>query len=169
MDERYNFQAIEAKWQRRWEEEETFRAEEDSAKPKFYGLEFFPYPSGAGLHVVGVYRCRPQLTEEAVVDGQKPVAGHVAGERGGSIQYGHGVLASRRPGRTDVHRHRPADGTRPADPRAWHVLPPGLALLASEAFETAHDGPDRHAVHAAEPPEHAAMEQLRLDELLHLA
>src|SRR5436305_12995155 len=51
MDERYNFQAIEAKWQKRWEEEETFRAEEDSAKPKFYGLEFLPYPSGAGLHV----------------------------------------------------------------------------------------------------------------------
>src|SRR5439155_76712 len=38
-----------------------------------------------------------------------------------------------------------------------------------EAFEAAHDGPDRDAVHAAEPPEHAAMEQLPLDELLHLA
>ena len=39
----------------------------------------------------------------------------------------------------------------------------------AEAFEAAHDGPDRDAVHAAEPPEHAAMEQLPLDELLHLA
>ena len=68
-----------------------------------------------------------------------------------------------------MHGHRSADGTRPADPRAWHVLAPGLPLLASEAFEAAHDGPDRDAVHAAEPPEHAAMEQLPLDELLHLA
>jgi leucyl-tRNA synthetase len=51
MDEPYNFREIEAKWQRRWDEERTFRAVEDTGKPKFYGLEFFPYPSGAGLHV----------------------------------------------------------------------------------------------------------------------
>ena len=51
MDERYNFQEIEAKWQRRWAEEQTFRAEDFSAKPKFYVLEMFPYPSGAGLSV----------------------------------------------------------------------------------------------------------------------
>jgi leucyl-tRNA synthetase len=51
MDERYNFRDIETKWQRRWEEEGTFRASENSYRPKFYGLEFFPYPSGAGLHV----------------------------------------------------------------------------------------------------------------------
>ena len=47
MEERYNFQEIEAKWQKRWEEEQTFRAEEFSEKPKFYVLEMFPYPSGA--------------------------------------------------------------------------------------------------------------------------
>jgi leucyl-tRNA synthetase len=51
MDESYNFGEIEAKWQRRWVDERTFRAVEDTRKPKFYGLEFFPYPSGAGLSV----------------------------------------------------------------------------------------------------------------------
>jgi leucyl-tRNA synthetase len=51
MDDRYNFREIEAKWQQRWDAERTFRAPDDSDKPKFYGLEFFPYPSGAGLHV----------------------------------------------------------------------------------------------------------------------
>jgi leucyl-tRNA synthetase len=51
MDEQYNFREIEAKWQQRWEEEKTFRAPDQSDRPKFYGLEFFPYPSGAGLHV----------------------------------------------------------------------------------------------------------------------
>jgi leucyl-tRNA synthetase len=51
MEERYNFREIEAKWQERWAAERTFRAPDRSDKPKFYGLEFFPYPSGAGLHV----------------------------------------------------------------------------------------------------------------------
>ena len=51
MEERYDFREIEAKWQRRWEAERTFRAPDHSDQPKFYGLEFFPYPSGAGLHV----------------------------------------------------------------------------------------------------------------------
>jgi leucyl-tRNA synthetase len=48
---RYNPAAIEPAWQARWEAEETFRTDEDPAKPKFYGLVMFPYPSGAGLHV----------------------------------------------------------------------------------------------------------------------
>ena len=51
MDERYNFRAIESKWQARWEREKTFRAPDRSDRPKFYALEMFPYPSGAGLHV----------------------------------------------------------------------------------------------------------------------
>src|SRR2546427_109867 len=51
MDDRYNFREIEARWQQRWEADRTFRAPDVSDKPKFYGLEFFPYPSGAGLHV----------------------------------------------------------------------------------------------------------------------
>jgi leucyl-tRNA synthetase len=51
MDKQYPFREIEARWQERWAEERTFHASEDSEKPKFYGLEFFPYPSGAGLHV----------------------------------------------------------------------------------------------------------------------
>ena len=48
---KYDFAAIEPKWQRRWEEAKVYAAEERSAKPKFYGLVEFPYPSGQGLHV----------------------------------------------------------------------------------------------------------------------
>ena len=48
---KYDFAAIEPKWQRRWEEAKVFAAQDNSAKPKFYGLIEFPYPSGQGLHV----------------------------------------------------------------------------------------------------------------------
>jgi leucyl-tRNA synthetase len=47
----YQPQQIEPKWQRYWEEHKTFRTTEDKDKPKFYALDMFPYPSGAGLHV----------------------------------------------------------------------------------------------------------------------
>lgn len=47
----YNFREIEKKWQKRWEEQQTYRVVEDSSKKKFYVLNMFPYPSGAGLHV----------------------------------------------------------------------------------------------------------------------
>ena len=47
----YPFREIEEKWQNHWETEKTFKAEDYSDKPKFYVLDMFPYPSGAGLHV----------------------------------------------------------------------------------------------------------------------
>jgi len=47
----YNFNEIEAKWQKYWAESQTFRADNNSPKPKYYVLDMFPYPSGAGLHV----------------------------------------------------------------------------------------------------------------------
>ena len=47
----YDFQSIERKWQAWWAENKTFKVSEDPAKPKFYVLDMFPYPSGAGLHV----------------------------------------------------------------------------------------------------------------------
>ncbi|MCM3785769.1 leucine--tRNA ligase [Neobacillus mesonae] len=47
----YNPQAIEPKWQQHWDENKTFKTHEDADKPKFYALDMFPYPSGAGLHV----------------------------------------------------------------------------------------------------------------------
>jgi leucyl-tRNA synthetase len=47
----YDPKAIEGRWQRRWLEERTFRAEIDPSRPKFYVLDMFPYPSGEGLHV----------------------------------------------------------------------------------------------------------------------
>ena len=47
----YNFSAIEKKWQKFWLENKTFRTESGGDKPKFYCLDMFPYPSGAGLHV----------------------------------------------------------------------------------------------------------------------
>ncbi|MFC4652830.1 leucine--tRNA ligase [Lactococcus nasutitermitis] len=47
----YNHKEIEAKWQKYWAENHTFRTGTDKTKPKFYALDMFPYPSGAGLHV----------------------------------------------------------------------------------------------------------------------
>ncbi len=47
----YNFLEIEKKWQSWWAENKTYKAEEDASKPKYYVLDMFPYPSGAGLHV----------------------------------------------------------------------------------------------------------------------
>ena len=47
----YYFNKIEAKWQKYWAENQTFKAENFSEKPKYYVLDMFPYPSGAGLHV----------------------------------------------------------------------------------------------------------------------
>jgi len=48
---KYDFKATEAKWQKIWDEEKTFKTKDDKTMPKFYGLIEFPYPSGAGLHV----------------------------------------------------------------------------------------------------------------------
>ena len=50
-EKKYDFAAIESKWQKYWEEHQTFKAENGSKKPKFYALVEFPYPSGAGMHV----------------------------------------------------------------------------------------------------------------------
>src|SRR3954470_9240942 len=47
----YNFRETETKWQAYWASNETFKAENTSHKPKYYVLDMFPYPSGAGLHV----------------------------------------------------------------------------------------------------------------------
>ena len=47
----YDFRAIEAKWQKEWRERGTYKVEVDPSRPKFYVLDMFPYPSGAGLHV----------------------------------------------------------------------------------------------------------------------
>ena len=47
----YDFERIDAKWQKIWDEKQAFTAKEDHTKPKFYGLVEFPYPSGAGMHV----------------------------------------------------------------------------------------------------------------------
>ncbi len=47
----YNFRDIEKKWQQRWVEQKTYQVAEDNSKKKFYVLNMFPYPSGAGLHV----------------------------------------------------------------------------------------------------------------------
>ena len=54
----YNFREIEKKWQQRWVEEKTYQVTEDESKQKFYVLNMFPYPSGAGLHVghPGIHR-----------------------------------------------------------------------------------------------------------------
>lgn len=48
---RYDHRFIETKWQKYWEDNQTFKAETDQSKPKYYVLDMFPYPSGSGLHV----------------------------------------------------------------------------------------------------------------------
>ena len=47
----YSFNEIEAKWQAYWAKHQTFAARDDFNAPKYYVLDMFPYPSGAGLHV----------------------------------------------------------------------------------------------------------------------
>lgn len=47
----YNFNSIEKKWQQQWKETQAYKVSNDSEKPKYYVLDMFPYPSGAGLHV----------------------------------------------------------------------------------------------------------------------
>jgi len=47
----YNYQEIEKKWQQYWREHHTYKCDVDNSRPKFYVLDMFPYPSGAGLHV----------------------------------------------------------------------------------------------------------------------
>ena len=47
----YNHKEIEPKWQKYWADHHTFKTGTDASKPKFYALDMFPYPSGAGLHV----------------------------------------------------------------------------------------------------------------------
>ena len=51
MPDRYEPQAFEGKWRRRWKDSDLFRTREEPGREKFYGLDFFPYPSGAGLSV----------------------------------------------------------------------------------------------------------------------
>ena len=48
---RHDFKNIEEKWQKKWENEGIFHAEDNSDKKKFFALVEFPYPSGAGMHV----------------------------------------------------------------------------------------------------------------------
>ncbi len=47
----YNFREIEKRWQQQWKETGVYKVSNSSAKPKYYVLDMFPYPSGAGLHV----------------------------------------------------------------------------------------------------------------------
>ena len=63
MDRRYDPHAIEEKWQRLWKERDAYRTPDESDKPKFYGLDFFPYPSGDGL---SVGHCRNYVPTDAV-------------------------------------------------------------------------------------------------------
>ena len=51
MADKYNHLAVEQKWQKYWQDNKTFAAEQNSEKQKFYALDMFPFPSGAGLHV----------------------------------------------------------------------------------------------------------------------
>ncbi|MBR4597096.1 MAG: class I tRNA ligase family protein, partial [Opitutales bacterium] len=47
----YDFLSIEKRWQNFWDADKTFKAQIDASRPKYYILDMFPYPSGAGLHI----------------------------------------------------------------------------------------------------------------------
>lgn len=72
MPERYEPEAFEAKWRKRWKDADLFQTTEDPKKPKFYGLDFFPYPSGAGL---SVGHCRNYIPTD-VICRMKRMQGH---------------------------------------------------------------------------------------------
>ena len=64
----YNFKEIEAKWQQYWADNNSFKTTDDFSKPKFYCLDMFPYPSGAGLACRTsrrIYRHRYRLPVQA--------------------------------------------------------------------------------------------------------
>jgi leucyl-tRNA synthetase len=63
MLDRYEPAAFEAKWRQRWKDEDVFATREEPGRPKFYGLDFFPYPSGAGL---SVGHCRNYVPTDAL-------------------------------------------------------------------------------------------------------
>lgn len=63
MPERYEPSTFEAKWRERWQEAELFRTREEEDRPKFYGLDFFPFPSGAGL---SVGHCRNYIPTDVI-------------------------------------------------------------------------------------------------------
>jgi leucyl-tRNA synthetase len=63
MADRYEPSTFEAKWQARWKDADLFRTREDEGRPKFYGLDFFPYPSGAGL---SVGHCRNYIPTDVI-------------------------------------------------------------------------------------------------------
>jgi leucyl-tRNA synthetase len=63
MRERYEPDAFEEKWRKRWKEADLFKTREDPGREKFYGLDFFPYPSGAGL---SVGHCRNYIPTDVI-------------------------------------------------------------------------------------------------------
>ena len=71
---KYDFEAIEAKWQKYWIEHKTYRTEDVSDKPKFYGLIEFPFPSGMGLHVG---HARPYTAMDAIARKRRMEGWHV--------------------------------------------------------------------------------------------
>lgn len=72
MAERYEPKAFEAKWRDRWKKADLFKTREEPGRPKFYGLDFFPYPSGAGL---SVGHCRNYIPTD-VISRMKYMQGH---------------------------------------------------------------------------------------------
>ena len=111
MDRRYDPHAIEEKWQRLWKERDAYRTPDESDKPKFYALDFFPYPSGDGL---SVGHCRNYVPTDAVSRFKRM--------QGLQRPPPHGLGRLRPAGRELRHQ----DGRAPAgDDRAQHrQLPP---------------------------------------------
>ena len=136
MDRRYDPHAIEEKWQRLWKERDAYRTPDESDKPKFYALDFFPYPSGDGL---SVGHCRNYVPTDAV----EPLQAHAGVQRpaphglgrlrpaGGELRHQDGRAPA--PHHREQHRQLPpADGPHRPLVRLVardHQLLPGLLPL----------------------------------------
>ena len=73
MERQYEHDKVEQKWQRIWEEQQTFRVTEDTSRPKYYCLEMFPYPSGR-IHMghVRVYAIGDVVARFKTMSGFRP-------------------------------------------------------------------------------------------------
>ena len=111
----YNFKEIEAKWQRRWQEEETYRVEADPTRPKFYVLDMFPYfgCGSARRTPAGLYRFGHLLALQTALRLQRTSSDGLRRFRPACRTVRHSDGAA--PRRNDRTEHRPLPGTARQD------------------------------------------------------
>ena len=124
MDERYDFKAIEQKWQKQWEDEQLYRVDDFSERPKYYCLEMFPYPSG-NLHMGHVrnYSIGDVVARFKTMHGYNvlhPMGWDSFGLPAENAAIKHGVLPSK--WTKDVYKRQAQLGRVNGPLRIWSVL-----------------------------------------------